>query len=525
MITDAKKLLEKYAKACSKKSKVDTKYREVFKYIMPDRDTYNYPDKSSNSDNFDSKRATLFSSVSEQAGMSFVNKIQAMLTPIKGNWIELKANDLAQNKEDLDAELEKIASLCNQYKNCSNFDRVVSEFYGDLIAGTCCLLVQKNTPKNPLIFTAVPIKNISILEGVHSEVAYVFRKFEIRKELLPFQWVELRDMPIGEDGEKEIEIIECVEKDYESNLYRYYVIDKTKEKELLNREYKTNPFIVLRWFKGAGELYGRGVGMQALNDAITLNKMTEYDLRSAAYKLPTYLAQQDATFDPDDFVLEPGALNFVPSTATNNPSVMALPVSNAIDSTKLDMEVLEARIKKIMLDTTIPDKMIAGITATEIIERADAMKLNISSVFGRLENEFLIPLVKNIINILQEFDIISKEFDLDLLDGLGYRIEINTPLLKQQKSEGLRGVVNTAAILAQFDPTGQLLNSAFKVKELLPFVMDNGGVPSNLYNSSEEFEQNIVQQSQAQANAQQQQANADTQRQMAIDTNKAEANK
>jgi hypothetical protein len=491
---------------------------------MPDRDTYNYDNDQA--DNFQKKRSDIYTSVGINAGMAFVNKIQAELTPIKGNFLSLKVNDHAEGKEEKDKELEKVASLANLYKNVSNFDQVISEFYGDLIAGTACLLVQKGTPKDPIIFSAIPIKDVSILEGVRGEIGYTFRQFAMPRENLRFQWAELADMDVGEGEEdKEVTIIECVYKDYETGNYYYYVVDKDREKILVTRESKINNFIVLRWYKGAGELYGRGVGLQALNDVESLNKMTEYDLRASAFALPTFLVQQDATLDPNDFILEPGALNPVPSTATNNPSVIPLAVNTGANITKMDMQVLEMRIKKTMLDNVLPDTVQPGVTATEIVERQEQQKVNISSVFGRLENEFLVPLTINIISILQEFGIVDPEFELDAIDGLNYRVEINTPLSKFQQQGELRGVAGAASIFQQFDPTGQTLAAAFKTPELIAYVNERMGVPTHVSNNAKEIEQKAAQNAQAQQKGANEQANADAERQMAVDTNKEDAKK
>jgi len=515
---NAKRIIEKYSSSLSKKSTVDSKYKEVFRYVMPDRDNYNYP--QTDGDNFDSKRNSIYSNVGVNAAMSFVNRIQSSLTPIKGDWIELKANELAENREEVDLELEKLAKICNMYKNISNFDQIISEFYGDLVAGTACLMLQKGTPKNPLMFRAIPIKDLTILEGVEGQVSYVFRKFETRKENLKAQWVELKGMEISADeADKNVSIIECTNYDYDTEQWTYYVVDQEKEKILVERPYAINPFITLRWFKCTGELYGRGVGLQAIDDIRTLNLMTQYALRSAAYALPTFMVQEDAVFDPDEFVLEPGALN--PISDVN--AIQPLQVNTNIDVNRLNLQELEAKVKKTMLNNVLPDKITPGVTATEIAERSEQDQVNISSVFGRLENEFLVPLVKGIINTLQQFKLVDSEFDISELDGLGFRVVVNTPLAKAQQQRGVMNVVRAASILAQFDPTGQVLANAFKTEELVPYLLDGMGTPANLYNTSKEYASKRDQSAQAGAQMEEQSANADAKRQMAIDDNKEQA--
>ena len=146
----AQQILDKYKVAESIKTTVDTRYKEVFKYVMPDRDNYNQPD---NDGTFDNNRVDVYTSVGINAGNTFVNRIQAELTPIKGDWVEFETNRYEENKSEKDKELTKVAELVNFYKNKSNYDQESGSAYSDLIAGTCSMLCQKGTVSNPSRFS------------------------------------------------------------------------------------------------------------------------------------------------------------------------------------------------------------------------------------------------------------------------------------------------------------------------------------------------------------------------------------
>jgi len=519
---EAKQLLKRYSTAESKKSLVDTRYKEVFEYIMPDRNGY---DKDTKNPGFDNERSNVYSSVGINAGVSFVNRIQSMLTPIKAEFIELKVGDGEKDKEQLDLQLEEVAIALNLLKNKSNFDQEMGAFYSDLIAGTACLLILKGDVSRPAIFRAIPVKDICILEGVGGEVSDVFRKFSMRRELLKYQWVELEDQQLSADkAEEEATIIECTHYDYEKKMWKYYVIDEKENKIIVERDQETNPFIVLRWYSAPGEMYGRGVGLQALPDIKTLNLMTQYSLRSAAFNLPTFLAEQDGILDPDEFILEPGAINPVASTASNNPSVIPLQVNTGMDITKFNMDVLESRIKKTMLDNVLPDEVRPGITAHEIAERTQQQNINVSSIFGRLENDLLVPLTLNLIWIAKEFGYIKPDFNTDLILSGEVQVIINTPLMKQQMQQQVASSVSALNILAQFDPTGQVIQSAIKMPGYVNWLLDKMGFPAEFNNSPKEMEQALIAQAQAQAQQAQAEQAAQVEGQMAVDTNKAEAN-
>lgn len=488
----AKQIIQRYSRAFSKKGNWDNRYEEVFKYIMPERDNFyhdNNPKK--NYSQGESKRPHLYTSTGEQAGDVFVNRIQSILTPIGKDWVGLQVSSNFPDSDERNRELDAMADLINSHKSASNFDAVISEFYYDLIAGTACLLVTEGTYNNPLNFKVIPINELCIDEGVDGKVDYVWRKFSLSREVAKYQWAELNDMEVSEEDrekEKEITLLECTYKDYEKDIYFYVVIDVEKEKIIVEREYKTNPFIVLRWTKCSGEVYGRGLGMKALNDVKSLNKITEYSLRALAFSIPTLLAQQDASFDADDFDLTPGALNVVPSTATSNPSVMPLQINPSHDITAYNVDLLKQEIKKTMLDNQVPPD--ANVrTATEIIQRVQDHNINISSVFGRLIMEFLVPIIKRMIEVLKSFKYIREDFEVEMIDGYSMKIKIQTPLATQQSQGEVMNIVNAASMLASFDPTGQVLGKVMKLDTLLPYLLETMGVPNRFINSDEEIKQ------------------------------------
>jgi len=519
---DAKQIIKRYEVAYGKKGTVDTRYREVFEYVMPDRDGYDQDGATDKG--FTYKRGNIFSSVGINAANTFVNRLQGLLTPIKADFLELKVG-VSENKTELDKSLEEVAEVINVLKNKSNFDQEMGSFYYDLVAGTACLLVLKGDVDNKVIFRAIPVKDICIMEGVGGDVSDVFRKMMIRRELLPYQWAELKKMEVSKDKlDEEAEIIECTHYDYDKKIWVYYVVDKTKDKILVERESEVNPFIVLRWVSAPGEIYGRGVGLQALPDIKTHNEMRENMLISAAFNLPTFLAEMDGILDPDEFQLKPGVINPVESTNKSNPSIIPLEVNTQTDISKFNMTEVETNIKKTMLDNVLPDDIRPGITATEIVERTQAQNVNISSVFGRLENDLLFPLALNLIHIAKQFGDITPEFDLNLLKGGTVEVIVNTPLMKQQQQQQVQSSVAALGILGQFDPTGQVIQAAIKMPGYVNWLLDKMGFPSEFNNSPEEMEQALMAQAQAAAEAQQAEKVADVEGQMAVDTNKAEAN-
>lgn len=477
----AKKIIEDCDKAYQKKGKWDGLYQDVFRYMMPSRDI-----EKSDGDDVEHE---IYSSIGEQSADRFVDRIQNILTPVLVDWIKFEAGYLMKQQNDVtdvNKELDKIANICNVFKNTSNFDVAMTEFYYDLIAGTACILLLEGTYDNPLRFITVPIKELALEEGIFGEVGAVYRKFKMKSELIKRQWAGAK-FDEDDKNKKERDLVESTYYDYDAKRWVYTVILKEGEKVLVERFYKANPFIVLRWTKCSGEVYGRGLGLKSIKDVKTLNRIIEYSLRALAFTIPVFLAQQDASFDPDDFVVKPGAINLVPSTATNNPSVSQLPVNVTHDIQAYQTERLEMNIKRNMMDSTIPNDPSRDLTATEIAERANELKAILSNSYGRIMVELLYPLIRRILEVLQSFGYVSGDIDVTAFNGFGYTIVVNTQLANQQSQTEVQNTINALSLLFQLDPQGQYAMKCVKMNEAVPFILEKMGVPKNLINSPKEI--------------------------------------
>lgn len=514
-----KQIIKDCDKAYQKKGKWDNLYKEVFEYMMPARDIEKSPG--------DDVENRIFSSIGEQSSDRFVDRVQNILTPVNVDWIKFEAGYMIKkqndgNVTDVNKELDKVAEICNVFKNTSNFDVAATEFYYDLIAGTACLLVLEGTFENPLRFVTVPIKELAIAEGIFGEVGEVYRKFKLKSELIKRQWPDAK-YEDKDDNDKEKQLIESTYYDYDAKIWHYTVILKEGEQVLVEHNYKANPFVILRWTKCSGEVYGRGLGLKSIKDVKTLNLIMEYSLRALAFTIPVFIAQQDASFDPDDFILKPGALNLVPSTATNNPSVTQLPVNVTHDITAYKTEQMEMNIKRNMMDSTIPNDPSRNLTATEITERANELKAILSNSYGRIMNELLYPLIRRMVEVLQHFNYIPKDIDVRSFNGFGYTIVVNTQLANQQSQTEVQNTVNALQLLFSLDPQGQFAMKCVDMNKAVPFILEKMGVPKDIINSPEQIAALQQQEAQQMAAAQEIEDNRQVAVSNAIEKGKADA--
>lgn len=153
------------------------------------------------------------------------------------------------------------------------------------------------------------------------------------------------------------------------------------------------PFQAPRWSKRSGEVYGRGPGHAALPDIRVLNAVAAAQLTAAEKQADPPLLV------PDDGVLgkintHSGGITYY--TPGHGEGITTLPVA-------VNLEVMEAIIMKrqeAIRRAFLNDRIqLAGgprMTATEVAARERKQMLVLGPVLGRLQSEFLGPLVSRV---------------------------------------------------------------------------------------------------------------------------------
>lgn len=480
-------------------------YKYVFEVFMPSRDRFNEK-KSEDKSWWTDRRAHVYSSLPEQSADEFVNRIQELMFPPQSDWIELEAGVLIDEdkKEGVNEQLKKVSDIANEIVKQSGFDMALSEFAYDLIAGTACMLVTEGTPENPVTFKAIPLDEFCIEEGVDNQVSCVYRKFKLDRETIKYQWKEIQDdkaFAVTEDNRDEkIEIIECCYKDYDTSKWYYCVIQTKEAHQLVERTYDNSPFVVMRWNKCAGEIYGRGVGVKALNDARSHNLMRYYWLRAMAFLIPTLLADSNDV-DIDDFIFEAGAIN---SVEDPDRSIKQLEMNVNFQENAVAIDSLAMEVKKAMGASMLPESAQREQTATEIVKRSKDEFKQQNSMYGRTIF-FQQSLIKSILQSMRTY---VGDFDYNLINGYMYKIKINTPLSRGLNLTKAQSIVESIQAFLALDPSGQELYSTVNMdKEKTRLAHLLGFSPDAIW-TDEQKKQNQEQQAQAQQ-AQQAQAISD----------------
>ena len=502
MYLKSNEVLDRSKKAFARKEQWRTIYEDCYRYALPQRNLYDgYYEGTVPGQN---KMNMEFDSTAIHSTQRFANRIQSGLFPPYKKWCRLEpGNDIpAERKAEVQAALdtysEKMFTLLRQ----SNFDLAMGEFLLDLCVGTAVMLIQPGDDINPIQFTPVPQYLIALEEGPNGTVDNVYRKYKVRAEALPRQYpdIELNEQLqtlIQNKPQEMVELIEAVILDPERKDYCYHIIHEKTRDELVFRRMDTTPWIVARYMKIPGEVFGRGPLVSALPDVKTLNKTLELLLKNASIACAgVYTAADDGVINPSNIRITPGSI--IPVARNGGPqgaSLAPLPRSGDFNVSQIVINDLRMNIKKTLLDDTLPPDNMSARSATEIVERMKELAQNLGAAFGRLITETMVPIIQRVLFIMDEKGLIQLPLKVN---GLEVKVTPVSPLAKAQNLEEINEVMQFFQIANSLGPGGV---AELKPDAIASFIGDKLGVPTTLRNSPEE-KQAIVQQSMAMFNAQ-----------------------
>jgi len=489
---EPREIMKRAEKAEARKDQWRTIYEECYEFALPQRNLYSgyYEGKTPGQN----KMARVFDATAVNSTQRFANRIQSALFPPYRNWCRLQAgNDVPEERKEeigqaLDIYTEKMFDVIRQ----TNFDLAMSEFLLDLCVGTAVMLVQPGDDDGPVRFTAVPQYLVSLEEGPYGVVDNVYRKMRVRVDVIQRQWPDAKlpedlAQKVQDKPDEEIDLIEATVWSEKMQTYCYHLVYSKDKKhagavDLVYRTMTVSPWIVARYMKVSGEVYGRGPLVSALPDIKTLNKVKELVLKNASIAVAgVYTAADDGVLNPQNITIAPGAI--IPVARNGGPQGESIkPLRSAADFNvgQLVINDLIMGIKKMLLDDTLPLDTQSARSATEIVERMKELSQNMGAAYGRLITECMMPLVNRILFVMDEQNLIDMPLKAD---GKVVRVIPVSPLAQAQNMDDLQNVLQFAQIAQTAGPMGQV---AINQDEMLDYIIEKMGVPRRVINNAEE---------------------------------------
>jgi hypothetical protein len=501
---NVKELMEREAKAQARKDEWRSIYEDCYEFALPQRNLYSgyYEGRVAGK----AKMARVFDSTAIHATQRFANRLQAGLFPPYKTWCRLEVGsqipeqDSERAQEIMDTYTTRLFETLRQ----TNFDLAMGEFLLDLAVGTGVMMITPGDEATPVRFVPIPQYLVAIEEGANGSVDNVYRQLRVKAEAVMREFpgaqmtAELAEA-IERRPDQELDLRDAVIFDQETGRYHYHVFWPAKKQELFYREMRSSPFIVSRYMKVAGEVYGRGPLVTAIADIKTLNKTLELVLKNASLSIAgVYTAADDGVLNPQNIKIQPGAVVAVARNGgPNGASLAPLPRAGDFNTSQIVINDLRMNIKKILMDDTLPPDNMSARSATEIAERTRELATNLGSAFGRLITETMVPIIARTLFVMDQQGLI----DLPLkVNGAEVKVTPVSPLAQAQKLQEINDVVQYMQIANAMGPQGQ---ASISVPRVLAFIAERLGIDQNILNSEAEQQEIMMQMQQAMMEAQQ----------------------
>jgi len=496
-------------------------WQEILDYVMPRKADITFIRSRG-----EKRTEVLFDSTAITANNLLAASLQGTLTSPSLPWFSLKLRDDDANKiRDIQIWLEDTARRMYAVFNESNFNTEVHEMYLDLCSiGTSAIFVEEANEgflKGGLHFNTLHISEYFIQENVKGTVDTLYRKYKMTAR-----------QAVQEFGEKNIgtKIKEALKAKPDTQFNFIHAVEPTEDYERAIGKAKTKlpfhschvcfedkmvvrtggynefPYLVPRWAKATGEIFGRSPSYNALPDIKTLNKAVEIGLKAWAKAIdPPLLVTDDGVI---------GRVRMTPAGITvvrSDTAIKPLQIGSNWQITDLKENQLRTAIRQAYYSDQLQLQEGPQMTATEVQVRYELMQRLLGPTLGRFQTEFLNPLIERVFGIMLRSDALTPR--PSEMEGMNMDIEYVGPLARSQRMEeaiAVERLYQLAMQVVQVDPTVMdVINHEQAIRMRATLL----GVPKTVLRGEDEVAEIREQRAAAQQQAQEQamaQQQADT---------------
>lgn len=476
----AGRLMARYERAKRLRDPWLSEYEECYEYSLPSRESFfaQAPGQS--------RTDKIFDETAVVGVQEFASRLQAGLIPNYARWAELVAgSEVPQDQRaDVNKALEDVTAYVFEIIQNSNFAQEANETLLDIALGTACMRVDEGDALNPVVFTAVPLPQLALDVGPDDKLDTIFRERSIRVSNIKVAYpranlpAELeRELRSGTD--RFVTIVECAYRDWSrpiEEIVEFEVLLPETKSILYNETYQgtgSNPYIAFRWSKAAGEVWGRGPLLSAMPAIKTTNLVVQMILENAQMAISgIYTAEDDGVINPSTIRLIPGTI--IP-VAPGSSGLRAVNAAGSFDVAQLVLSDMRLNIKKALYNEMLGNPNTTPMSATEVAQRMADLSRQIGSAFGRLQAEFVTPILRRVIYILKK----QGRIEIPTVNGREVKVRSTSPLAQAQAFEDINSVNRFLELVqTRFGP--QMVNLYVKGDEATKYLAEKFGVPESL---------------------------------------------
>ena len=507
-------LVKRKGKLKAQRGTWESNWQELTNLVLPNEADFN-TERSRGG-----KRTThVYDSTGIHANEMLAAGLHGMLTNPASNWFSLRIKDDQNNLADSSEAKQWLEDTTNVILSeiaapSVAFSSHIHEYYLSLCSiGTACIFIGDPVNREGVSFRAIHIEEIFIAENADGIIDTVFRTFEMTVRQIVQKWGEkslsprIAKMYEKKDYDKQVQLLHCVypREDMDKGkkaatmlpVASVYIDEKDKH-VLAEGGFDEMPYMVSRWSKAVGEVFGRSPAMTALPDIKMLQEIMKTTIKAAQKVVdPPLLVPDDGVLGPVRTI--PGGLNYY--RASSGARIEPLQTGANIGLSYEMMNDLRERIRTMFFLDQLQFQGAPRMTATEVVERTERTLRLLGPTLGRLQSEFLGPMIERIYGVLSRAERLPEPPESIAEQEL--KIEYVSPLARAQRQSETQGIMRTLEFIgpiAGMDPqAAQVVKGADTVRH----IAELNGVPPMLLKSDEELLAEAKAQQEAQAAQQQ----------------------
>lgn len=465
---------------------------QVYTYIAPERGSIWATSRRQTPSEIQDE---VFDATAIDAAEKLVNLIMSGLIPPWAKWFRLMPGTAIRDNNErtqVREAFQDVEEILLQALTDANFYPEAQPVLLDrAVGGTGAIVIR--TQGGRLGFKCIPLSELALAEDYSGNVHMLARK----SDWTVADVLRLYSDKIPESRRKELEakdkpgetvsVSELSQREVDGQWRHTIAMEGSPEVELESSTTRFPRMIATRWSKIPGWPYGRGPGMRVLSDVRALNKLKELTLKNAALAVSgVWTVVNDGVLNPYTMVIEPGAKIPVASNNPNDPSVLPLPSFADFNVSNFSMDELRNSINKAFMNDQFQPLGRTPLSALEVAERTRVIASDMGASLARLQNEFLMPVLRFVAAWLQDRGELPEAISLgDEFTDVQFVSRLAQAQWAEEKA-AIAELVQFGQAIGQTDPRASLAVDG--VAAVRRFA-ETSGTPTNLMRSNDAIDE------------------------------------
>lgn len=479
----------------------ESHWSDCYKYGAPERQQA-FSSTNSPKSQREQERAELVDSTAAESIQLLVSMIMSGVTPANTIWFQAAPDGMDDISHLTDGErwLEEVCQFMWRNIHAANFDSEAFETITDVsVAGWGILYTDINHKEGGgYVFESWSIGNCWIASShPNGLIDTIYREHEMTALAMVNTYGESKcstDVVNAATVEPDrrfrvLHVIQPRKTKGAGQLntdmpFASYHIDVSSKIIMKESGYQEFPCSVPRLRRLPNSVYGNGQMSVALPDAKTCNELMRQTLRAADMQIcGMWIAEDDGVLNP--YTVKVGPRKVI--VANSIESMKRLDDGVNFQISEYLLNTLQNGIRKKLMADSLPPVGQQQMTATEINTRVDIIRQMLGPLYGRLQSEFLLPLLDRCFGLALRSGALGQP--PQELWGANLSFKFVSPMARSQRLNEVVAVEQFIASLSQMAEVDKTVLDVIDFDAAANVVGKGRGVPQSILRTDEEVQQ------------------------------------